>query len=81
MLFLEALIMDFNIVLELRPESVTAYLYRGDSYLALGQRSQTLADYKQALTLAGSDEQLAVAARTKLYLMEDPINPGDNQLH
>ena len=67
---MEASITDFNKVLELRPERATVYLYRGDSYLALGQRAQAVVDYKQALAQADGDEQLAIAARTKLYLME-----------
>ncbi len=35
----------------------------------MGQKVQATADYKNALALAGHDEQLATTVRTKIYLM------------
>lgn len=68
---MEASVADFNQVLKLRPGSAVVYLYRGDSYFAMGQKAQAIADYQQALALADGDEQLTVAAHTKLYMIQE----------
>jgi tetratricopeptide (TPR) repeat protein len=60
---------DFTRVLQGRTDDAVVYLYRGDSYAAMGSKDAAIADYQRALALATSNEQLAVTARTKLYLL------------
>ncbi len=63
-------IADFSTVLARQPDNARAYLYRAESYLALGDVAKAERDVQAALDLAGDDPSLAVAARTKLQLLE-----------
>jgi len=60
---------DFSSALELR-EDGKVYLYRGPSYLAMGDRARAARDFRRALELPTDDERLAVTARLQLRIAE-----------
>lgn len=61
---------DFSRVLELRPKDGRIYLYRGRSYLAMGDKARAVRDFRRALDLPTDDERLAVTARIQLQIAE-----------
>ncbi|MDP9352128.1 MAG: tetratricopeptide repeat protein [Chloroflexota bacterium] len=65
----EDAISDFSQALELR-EDGRAYIYRGQSYLAIGDKARAARDFLRALALPTDDERLVVTARIQLQIAE-----------
>ena len=69
---------DFNEVLRLKADSISALWGRGQSYEQQGLRSLALADYKKAIELKAMGSEAAGAqnkARARLIILEAPAAP------